>query len=430
MRDGTEAAAKREGAGDPVGTQGGDRRQEGTRGGGRGAVPGRLPSLTGLRWIAAFAVFGFHVVHTPRLTGDGGTRGVLEALFGAGATGVPFFFVLSGLVLTWSARPGDRAASFWRRRAARVVPSHVVVWIGVLAVLVVTGRPEGAGPVLAGSALLQSWVPDPAYYFAVNTPAWSLSCEMAFYAAFPLLLRGLRRVLAHRLWAVAAAAYALIWLVPLASLAMPVNLGYWFVWIFPVTRALEFLLGMTLALMIRAGRWHGPGLLASSALALGAYLTQPLVWDRWGWVAWMSGPLALLVAAAATADLRGRRSPLRAAWLVALGEVSFAFYLVHQPVLRFGARVVPQVPVLPAVGMLLVATAAAWLLHRLAERPLERLLAGRRPATSPTTPSAQAGTEQAGSARAGSAQVGSAQVGSAQQRADRPDDPAQAGTQR
>ncbi|TQS27791.1 acyltransferase [Microbispora sp. KK1-11] len=392
MREGTGASAKRD--------------EDAWRNG-----PARLPSLTGLRWIAAFAVFGFHVLHTPRLAGDGAGRTVLEVLFGAGATGVPFFFVLSGLVLTWSARPGDRAAAFWRRRAARVVPSHVLVWIGVLAVLVVTARPERPGPVLAGLVLMQSWVPDPAYYFAVNTPAWSLSCEIAFYAAFPLLLRALRRVPAHRLWTVAAAAYALIWLVPLASLPMPLDLGYWFVWILPVTRALEFLLGMTLALMIRSGRWHGPGLLASSALALGAYLTQPLVWDRWGWVAWMSGPLALLVAAAATADLRGRRSPLRAVWLVALGEVSFAFYLVHQPVLRFGARVVPQAPVLAAVGMLLAATAAAWLLHRLAERPLERLLAGRRPLGRPP------------------AQERSGPESSAQERAHRPDDPAQAGAQ-
>jgi peptidoglycan/LPS O-acetylase OafA/YrhL len=44
----------------------------------------------------------------------------------ASATGVSFFFVLSGFVLTWSARPDDIATGFWRRRIARIYPVHLV----------------------------------------------------------------------------------------------------------------------------------------------------------------------------------------------------------------------------------------------------------------------------------------------------------------
>src|SRR5919107_1067497 len=76
-----------------------------------------LPSLTGLRWMAALLVFGLHVHNFGWFGGTGGR--LVSWAFGAGATGVSFFFVLSGFVLTWSARPRDRALAFWRRRVAR-----------------------------------------------------------------------------------------------------------------------------------------------------------------------------------------------------------------------------------------------------------------------------------------------------------------------
>jgi len=341
-----------------------------------------LPSLTGLRWFAAFVVFGFHV-HTGDMAADPGLRRVLEVLFASGSVGVPFFFILSGMVLTWSSRQGDRPSAFLRRRVARVLPNHVVTWLVVLVMLAVVGRAAAPGPSVTGLFLFQAWVPDEAYYFGGNTPAWSLSCEMAFYAAFPLLLRLGRRIPGNRLWLVALGLLGGIWLVPLVSQVLSPDLAYWFVWVFPVTRALEFALGMTVALLIREGRWRGPGVLMSSVLVLAAYATVPLVWERWGWVAWMAGPFALLVAAAATSDLRGTRSILRAPALVWLGEVSFAFYLVHQPLIGLVERVSGhEAPTLHAVaamlGALALAVGVAWALYRFVERPMARRLSARK----------------------------------------------------
>ncbi|MEU1877808.1 acyltransferase [Streptosporangium sp. NPDC020072] len=341
----------------------------------------RLPSLTGLRWFAAFAVFGFHLF-TGGITDDPGTQRFLGAVFSAGSSGVPFFFVLSGMVLTWSSRPGDRAWAFWRRRAARIVPSHMVTWIAVLALLTVAGRAVAPGPAVSGFFLLQAWVPDETYYFGGNTPSWSLSCEMAFYAAFPLLLPLLRRIPGNRLLLTSAGLWAGTWVVPFVSFSMPESIGYWFVWIFPVTRALEFALGMTVALMVKEGRWRGPGLPVAVVLVLVAYATVPLVWQRAGWVAWMAGPFAVLIAAAATADVREKRSPLRLPVLVWLGEISFAFYLVHQPTISLVNRVLGRTPahaLLVTLTALPLAVLLAWALHRLVERPAERLLSGGRP---------------------------------------------------
>ncbi|WP_255544132.1 acyltransferase [Micromonospora sp. ATA51] len=67
------------------------------------AVAGRLPSLTGLRWVAALLVFGFHVA-TMRIVAEPDYQAVVDWLFTLGLSGVEFFFILSGFVLVWSYR--------------------------------------------------------------------------------------------------------------------------------------------------------------------------------------------------------------------------------------------------------------------------------------------------------------------------------------
>ena len=131
-----------------------------------------------------------------------------------------------------------------------MVPAHVVTWLVVTAMMTVAGIGITVGPTVTGLLLLQSWVPDEAYYFAVNTPAWSLSCELAFYAVFPMLLPLLRRVPARGVPWLVGGLVGGIWLVPLLSLTMSDALAYWFVWIFPVTRVLEFALGVAVALLV------------------------------------------------------------------------------------------------------------------------------------------------------------------------------------
>src|SRR6202008_2295743 len=88
-------------------------------------VVSRLPSLTGLRFVAAFGVFGLHAYSLVKLTDPIARRGA-QLLFDAGDLGVSFFFVLSGFVLTWSARPGRGPLRFWQGRIARIWPAYLV----------------------------------------------------------------------------------------------------------------------------------------------------------------------------------------------------------------------------------------------------------------------------------------------------------------
>jgi len=149
-----------------------------------------LPSLSGLRFVAVIIVFGFHV-HVANVFNGGVARTAIEWIFGPGAGGVSFFFVLSGYVLTWSARPHDTAARFWRRRFARIYPNHLVTSIAAFVAIALTGAGVSAAVALPSVFLVQVWVPDPRIFFGLNAVSWFVACEAFFYVLFPLLHRGL-----------------------------------------------------------------------------------------------------------------------------------------------------------------------------------------------------------------------------------------------
>jgi peptidoglycan/LPS O-acetylase OafA/YrhL len=135
--------------------------------------------------MAALLVFGLHLRNLGYLSGA--PVDIIGWPFMAGATGVSFFFVLSGFVLTWSARSHDTAAGFWRRRIARIYPVHLVTAVAAMLLgSAILGQPRPTGQQLAANLLLiHSWWP--AWWQTLNPVSWSLACEAFFYATFPVL---------------------------------------------------------------------------------------------------------------------------------------------------------------------------------------------------------------------------------------------------
>ncbi len=160
----------------------------------------------------------------------------------------------------------------------------------------------------------------------------------------------------------------------------------------PPYRAMEFLLGMCLGVAIRRG-WRSPvGLLPAIvifgvlATALGVWAHRPDTEALFHATTMMDQVLApayaLIIAAAAQRDLDGRRSVLRSSRLVALGQWSYSFYLIHATViyalrLAHGGVVVGVGAQLASIALALgLSVLAAWLLYRFIEHPLERRLRG------------------------------------------------------
>ncbi|HEY8533470.1 MAG TPA: acyltransferase [Micromonospora sp.] len=357
--------------------------------------------MTGLRCAAALLVFAVHAYSMIKLA-DPGERRVAQIVADAGDLGVSFFFVLSGFVLTWSARTGLRVWRYWRARFARVYPAHLVALALALAGLAVTDRvPPAINELLLKTVLLiQAWDPREYVYLALNPVTWSLSCEVAFYLAFPLLHAGLRRVGSAGLWGLALLLVAGVWLMPaLAEVALAPEYRRWFVYAFPLSRMLEFTLGIVLARLVITGAWRGPGLRLALLLWVGNYLIVNWLPAATRDTAGTIVATALLIPAAARADLTGGWSMWRGRVMQHLGEVSYAFFLVHLTVVVTAMHLIGADRTWPlpaalglAVAFLLLSYALAVPLHRWVERPAMRWLAGhgtRTAAVLPTQPSAR-----------------------------------------
>lgn len=354
----------------------------------------RLPSLTGLRFAGAALVFFVHVSFGTTFNPE--ARGTLFDIFKTGTCAVAFFFILSGFVLTWAARPGDPVGLFWRRRVFKVFPNHLITFALALAGLLATGIATGVLAPILNLLLLHAWVPNVAYTVSVNPVAWSLSCEVLFYFSFPLLIIGVNKIRRERLWFYATGLVLLIWCVPLiGGLVLPTgpNLPFapvtqwefWFIYTFPPVRALEFVLGMVMARIVLTKSWINLPLAPAFVIAVACYVGSSFVPYEFGLVATMIIPLALLIASAAAADISAAPSLLRSKAMTFLGDNSYAMYVWHYLILKYLHNLLSSGDLLgrpvprdfgtgiPEVLLIFVVTlVVAWLQFRFIERPIMR----------------------------------------------------------
>ncbi len=146
-----------------------------------------LRELEGLRALAALAVLLTHVGFLSGATG----RDVLPGFLARLDLGVAVFFVLSGFLLylpharhVAGGPPPAPLRTYAVRRAARLLPAWVLVLGGTI-VLVPESRRAGVGPWLANLLQLQSLRLD--WDLPGLAQLWSLSTEVMFYLALPVL---------------------------------------------------------------------------------------------------------------------------------------------------------------------------------------------------------------------------------------------------
>ncbi|MFI2652579.1 acyltransferase family protein [Micromonospora fulviviridis] len=306
----------------------------------------RLPSLTGLRALAGLSVFITHGIALGLFTDPAVMAQYIHYGANAGMFGLGFFFVLTGFVVTWTASSKDSAGAFWRRRFFKLFPNHVLVYAIIFALWIPTGVPIKAVEALAGLLLVSAWFPSESFLFNnLNGPMWSANIDVLAYAAFPLLYFLVKKIRPNRLWAWAIGVTAVSALVPLIAEAFlpdhPPSMvaptvswpRHWFAFYFPLTRALEFVVGILMARIVLTGRWIGLRALPAALLTLGVYLVTLDVPIFYGYTFVPLIPIALLIPAFATADVRGRRTLVNSRFMVWLGDRMYAFFVIHVTVL-------------------------------------------------------------------------------------------------
>ncbi|MFI1182098.1 acyltransferase family protein [Streptomyces sp. NPDC020799] len=361
----------------------------------RAGVPdggSRLPSLTGLRFVAAVLVFCYHLSREAPFASPGADKWLTDVFGKAGSIGVSFFFILSGFILTWTAKPGEPLRRFWTRRIAKIYPNHVATWVLALVLILWAGRSLHAGTAVANLFLVHSWVPRMDVAWSMNDVSWTLACELLFYLCFPLLHRWVGRIRENLLWVAAAVVVAVAFCVPAIAGTLPSTPDFggisawqvWFAYMLPPVRALDFVLGIVMARIVLSGRWIRLPVVPAALLVIAGWYVATELPRAYGFAAATLVPLALLIPAVATSDLDGTPSPLRGRAAMWLGEISFAFYLIHRLVLvyghqAFGAR--HTWPMAQALGLVAVALVLsvllAWALHQAVEQPVMRLVRDR-----------------------------------------------------
>ena len=372
-----------------------------------------LPSLTGLRFFAALLVFFFHtsLSNSPIPPNDpinpfadpGIAHAYAKTFLNTGYIGVSFFFVLSGFVLTWSARPGQSVRAFWRRRMTKIFTNHLVVFTASL-VLFAGATITSVGQWLPNLLLVHTFFPQPGINLSMNPPSWSLGSELLFYLLFPLLIGPVRRIRDGALWGWAAAMAAGTVVVQLISTYLvpdtpksaitPISdMQFWFGYLFPPGRLFEFVLGVLLARIVLAGRWpRWMGTGKSLVLCAAGYAAGFVVPFPYTFVAATIVPIGALIASVAADDVAGRRTWLRSRPMVWLGEVSFGFYLVQGVSIFYlrslldGATYAVPGSLLLIAGFFGTSLLGGWLLYRFVEMPAMRRFSRSRRAARPAPP--------------------------------------------
>jgi peptidoglycan/LPS O-acetylase OafA/YrhL len=343
----------------------------------------RLDQLTSLRFFAAFAVLVYHTSFLKR-AGEPWAS-IASTVFDEGYAGVPFFFILSGFILSHTYQEGLTSGRISARkylllRGARIFPLH---WLVAVVLIIVAYNPsQYVWETVANLLLLQVWVPDPSYY-SLNGVTWTLGVELFFYGTLICLVR---------LSTKAVAALCLLWTVAICLGAIVsirvhgTHIGggpiLWVFLISPVVRLLDFLTGV-LAYRLFSLSHHNPRFASEGLsvllllLAVALYSTHKppdLLRYQIVYLPFM----AYVIFSFARGD--GLFSYLlRHPTLVMLGDASFALYMIHQPMIQLTYRAYlgrgfSFSLVLLALFLVLLCVGTAAVVYKFVEYPIHRYL--------------------------------------------------------
>lgn len=304
--------------------------------------PAPLNALTGLRCFAALNIVFFHFSNPQWF-------GFLAPVVNAGFISVSYFILLSGFVLAYNyserARKGELDRKrFYEARFTRIYPIYLLSLLLSLGQLKAERPTHSPGMFWAGLVLtpllLQGFVPAVATF--LNTPAWTMSAEAAYYLIFPWLAKWKRpqRIAPHLgkmagMWGLGLVPGALYMAFNPDGIAHPDRWSYgpWLEALkyTPYTHVFSFAFGVMLAdlhrMMARTGQlrfWLGVGGFAGiyGMLELGPLVPYAVIHD--GLLMPLFGCIVL--------GLAGENPLARALSvrpLVFVGEASYCLYLLH-----------------------------------------------------------------------------------------------------
>lgn len=351
-------------------------------------VDGRIPSLDGLRGLAATIVLLHHwlLIARPLLEGSLSWAIISQSpvkLLTAGNEAVLVFFVLSGLVVVLPVfRPGFSWMGFLSARVVRLYgPVIAALALSALLIFLVprdrSSMPPGSwmAETHADSVTWQAFLSQASLVprqYSLNNPLWSLHWELLYSILLPFATA---LALLVRRWALTAVlvccALSLVGRVFEQS-----ELLY-----FPI-----FLMGTIMAARMPdllawverpRARWFMPLFASASVVMLiASWLARPIIpsgtfWSHVLWALAAPGAAGIVVVSLAWAPAIRFFSTRVLQWL---GKISFSLYLVHVPVLATLAFALgsDQWPLVGLIGIPL-SIVVAWVFYQAVEARIHQV---------------------------------------------------------
>lgn len=247
--------------------------------------------------------------------------------------GVSYFFILSGFIMIIAYHRKEKIGyrDFYRNRVARIYPLYVV---GLLLYFVTRYYDFSFYKTFLYLSGVQSWISGKA--LILNFPGWSISVEFLFYLLFPWLYNYLYSKGNKSIWIIAV----LIWIgtqvfsnlyTNSLSYKGPHTDSHEFIHYFPLWHINEFLIGNLAGLFFVRNRREKNHDLAIALLFIGILLSLifiPLNFHN-GLMAVFFVPVIYLISC--NNGVISKVFSLKP--LEFLGEISYAIYIIHIPVL-------------------------------------------------------------------------------------------------
>ena len=322
--------------------------------------PDYIPSLDGLRGVAALLVVGAHIGFIFPITAP--------HLVSMGDEAVGLFFALSGFLMAhlYGSRPVTRenVLDFLVSRFARIYPVYLAAVV-LVAMLSSVQNLDFVQPIAGGADFVRH-----VFLLGSSGVFWSIPPEIQFYLLFPVLWLCLAQP--QRYSGMIVGLTVVVVVDGLVELPGP--------GILLVSKLPYFLFGALAGMMHSYWSSWIPSTLTgiSTLFLLAVFFTYRHIFPGFSPEFWS---LQSAVAAAVIVGLVARQPPIAADVLAAapvrfLGKISFSLYLFHVPIMFLARRTFDASVPEPAliVATLFVAVAGAWFIHETIEAPGRRLL--------------------------------------------------------
>src|SRR5690606_12361512 len=221
-------------------------------------------------------------------------------------------------------------------RFARIYPLHILTLLFALPLVfyAVYENNDSLLTLIPNIFLVQSFIPSGENVFSGNAPSWSLSNEMFFYLPFPFLL------FRNNLFLVISSFAIVLFQITVSQLGLSAGKQHYLIYIFPLTRLLDFMVGILLCRIYCHFKSKGISInpdafqVFSILLLILAIVMKQNVLQAYRYDLYYILPMSFLIFSFAYSE--GKISSfLSTKIFILLGEASFSLYLIHQLVIKY-----------------------------------------------------------------------------------------------